>query len=474
MARKIAGNRYGYARASTEHQDPEMIGQRTRLLSAGVKPDSIREDYAVSGMKASRPGLDKLLSEVGQGDSITVTELSRLGRDVQNILTLVEGLDKHGVALIILNLGGQAVDTSSAMGRFFITILAVIARLERDITGERIQGTLAAKARKGEFTGGPRRFGFEPDGVTIREEEAEWIRWAADKILEGWTLTAVCDVLNSEGILQDRQRKSGNGWLANNLRMTLSLPRMAGLAAYKGEVTGPAPWPAIIPEDKWRELRQVLAGDKRWFGGRRTGGPGPKPQYLGSLLYRCGECKKLGRDEFLRGGKAQYYCNQKHPEPHAGGRAEGAFIIQRARIDAAVESAVVAELDKRAARRLQARPKRRASSKLALLDAEEEKLRRKQEDVNAYLAMDDDYVMAQWEEVTTGIRQRLDEIASQRRHLRKDEEDPPTSAEFRNYPLGRKRAIIREMCDVVIYRPRWRPCNGRAWDPDCVRIKIRA
>lgn len=147
--------RYGYQRTSTDAQSG--IGQRDRLIEAGIDPENIDPftDTGLSGMKASRPGLDKLLSVITSGDSITITELSRLGRSVPNVLALVEDLDKRGVALRILNLGGSDVDTSTAMGRFFVGVLSVISRLERDLVSERTKATLAAKRAEGVILGRP-------------------------------------------------------------------------------------------------------------------------------------------------------------------------------------------------------------------------------------------------------------------------------------------------------------------------------
>jgi DNA invertase Pin-like site-specific DNA recombinase len=149
--------RYAYQRTSTSDQDG--LGQRARLLDAGIDAANLDPftDTGLSGMKASRPGLDKLLSVLVSGDSVTITELSRLGRSVPNVLALVEDLDQRGVSLVILNLGGSVVDTSTAMGRFFVGILSVISRLERDLVSERTRATLAAKKADGVVLGAPKK-----------------------------------------------------------------------------------------------------------------------------------------------------------------------------------------------------------------------------------------------------------------------------------------------------------------------------
>jgi DNA invertase Pin-like site-specific DNA recombinase len=164
--------RYGYQRTSTGDQDG--IGQRQKLLDAGINPDHIFTDTGLSGMKASRPALDLLLSVLSAGDTIVITELSRLGRSVQNVLQLVEDLDQRGVSLVILNLGGSEVDTRKAMGRFFVGVISVISRLERDLISERTKATLAAKKAEGVQLGRPTQ--ITPDMIrTARKLRANGI-----------------------------------------------------------------------------------------------------------------------------------------------------------------------------------------------------------------------------------------------------------------------------------------------------------
>lgn len=145
--------RRGYQRTSTDVQDG--LGQRARLIDAGIDPADIDPftDTGLSGMRASRPGLDKLLSVSERGDTIVITELSRLGRSVANVLSLIESLDEKGVSLVILDMGGSTVDTSTSLGRFFLGVLSCCARLERDLTSDRTKAALAARKAAGKPLG---------------------------------------------------------------------------------------------------------------------------------------------------------------------------------------------------------------------------------------------------------------------------------------------------------------------------------
>jgi DNA invertase Pin-like site-specific DNA recombinase len=155
-------------------------------MDAGIPPENIDPytDTGISGMKGSRPGLDRLLSVLAPGDQIVITELSRLGRSVSNVLSLVEELDARGISMVILNLGGSEVDTHTAMGRFFIGVISVISRLERDLISERVKSTLAAKKAEGIQLGRPTA--ITPDQVAA----AQTMRKA------GMKMPQICEILN--------------------------------------------------------------------------------------------------------------------------------------------------------------------------------------------------------------------------------------------------------------------------------------
>ena len=85
--------------------------------------------------------------------------------------------DRRGVALHLVDMGGQAIDTSTAMGRFFLTVLAGAAEMERNLIRERTAASMQYKKAKGEFTGGPSvPFGYRLDAdqvhlVKVQEEQ---------------------------------------------------------------------------------------------------------------------------------------------------------------------------------------------------------------------------------------------------------------------------------------------------------------
>jgi DNA invertase Pin-like site-specific DNA recombinase len=98
------------------------------LKSAGSKK-IFREQ--VSSI-AQRSQLESALDYVREGDTLVVTKLDRPARATLHLWEIVQRLDAKGVALRILNLGGETVDTRAATGRLILNVLATFAQFERE------------------------------------------------------------------------------------------------------------------------------------------------------------------------------------------------------------------------------------------------------------------------------------------------------------------------------------------------------
>ena len=138
----------GYARVSTFDQSLDL--QREALEREGCT--KIYEDK-VSGLKADKPGLEKALDQMREGDTLVVWKLDRLGRHVKGLIELAEILEKKKVHLRSIT---DHLDTSSPMGRFFFHMMASLAQMERELIVERTRAGLEAAKKRGRI-GGRRR-----------------------------------------------------------------------------------------------------------------------------------------------------------------------------------------------------------------------------------------------------------------------------------------------------------------------------
>lgn len=149
----------GYARVST--QDQHLTGQLEALKAAGAST-VYREK--VSGVRADRPQLAKLMASLKPGDIVVVTKLDRLGRSTRELLELIERISKARAAF--RSLGDPLWDTSSPQGRLLSTLLAAIAEFERELIRER-----TGEGRKRAMANGV-KFGRKPKLSDYQRQEA--------------------------------------------------------------------------------------------------------------------------------------------------------------------------------------------------------------------------------------------------------------------------------------------------------------
>ena len=141
----------GYARVSTGLQNLNL--QEDRLNAYGC--EKIFSDY-ISGSKSKRPGLDKAIEFARSGDTIVVWRLDRLGRNMEDLITLVNELNNRGVSFHSLE-ENITMDKSSSTGQLLFHLFAAFAEFERNLILERSSaGRIAARAR-GRYGGRPEK-----------------------------------------------------------------------------------------------------------------------------------------------------------------------------------------------------------------------------------------------------------------------------------------------------------------------------
>lgn len=145
----------GYARVST--QDQKLDLQLAALQAAGC--GTIYEDQA-SGTRAKRPGLDQALAELAPGVVLVVWRLDRLARSVSHLIEVFKLIEAKGAGFVSVM---EAIDTTSAGGRFVFHVMAGLAEFERALIVERTQAGLAAAKARGTKLG--RRKSLTPKQV---------------------------------------------------------------------------------------------------------------------------------------------------------------------------------------------------------------------------------------------------------------------------------------------------------------------
>jgi putative DNA-invertase from lambdoid prophage Rac len=201
---------FGYCRVSTARQANEgesLDVQRRQIegytLMHGLALDGIVIEEGVSGSVpvVERPAAGPLFAKLSKGDVVIAPKLDRLFRSALDALKVVEDLRKRGVALHLLDLGGDI--SGNGLSKLFLTIAAAFAEAERDRIRERIGQVKADQKARGRYLGGKVPFGFRrgDDGDLVPHEgEQEAISEIVDLRTQGKPLRAIADAVRVKGI----------------------------------------------------------------------------------------------------------------------------------------------------------------------------------------------------------------------------------------------------------------------------------
>lgn len=221
-----------YVRVSTVEQASEGI-------SLAAQTDAIRAYAAFKGMtlvhELSDPGVSagKPLQEREGGrrlfayagyphiSAVIAFKLDRLFRDAADCLAVTKEWDELEVDLHLVDLGGQPVDTSTAMGRFFLTIMAGVAEMERNLIRERTKAAMSHLKSLGKRVGGiPYGYKLAPDGRTLVKEAEEQRVIANIRALrrQGLSLRKISAALAAKGM----RSRNGKPFQATQIQRILA------------------------------------------------------------------------------------------------------------------------------------------------------------------------------------------------------------------------------------------------------------
>lgn len=235
-----------YIRVSTEEQALEgvsLAAQEDRIRAyAAAQGLDLGEVYRDEGVSAgdlleTRPAGARLIAAVRAGEyaHVVALKLDRCFRHAVDCMQTIESWTKNGIAVHFVDLGGQAVDTRTAMGKFFLTIMASCAELELNTIRDRTRTALQHKRRRGDRLGTtPLGFRTPAPGAALVLDETELltVRRLLELCADEEPFSHVARRLDTEGY----STKRGGRWHSATVRLVwLGRARYSGLLGPDGD-----------------------------------------------------------------------------------------------------------------------------------------------------------------------------------------------------------------------------------------------
>lgn len=294
-----------YVRVSTTEQvddgyslDAQLDRCKAYCVSQGWEVVTVYIEEGVSAKDTNRPELQRMLTDAQQGlfDVVLVYRLDRLTRSVKDLYKLLDTLESNGVKF---KSATELYDTTTAMGKLFITLVAALAEWELNNLRERVRFGMEQLVREGKWHGGPVPFGYSWDGttMTIVEEEARVLRELRRVYMSGEGFGVTSNILNATGYT-----RNGSPWSVQSVWYALDNPFYAGKIRYGGKkkngkyasrkkeerveiIWSDSGFPTIFT---WEEYQEHTARMKH----REFYGSSKKREYWFGGVIRCARCGK--------------------------------------------------------------------------------------------------------------------------------------------------------------------------------------
>jgi len=308
-----------YVRVSTDEQAREgfSISSQSELNNKFIESQGweLLEHYIDDGYSAkdlNRPSMQRLITDAKNKkfDVVVFYKLDRLVRSVSDLDTLLQIFDANNIAIRSVT---EAFDTTTAMGRFLINLVASMAQWERETISERVSVNMQQKAKIGEWPGGipPYGYNLENEKLVIDPEESKIVK-EVFKLSRTLGFYSIAIQLSKRGI---PTRYNGE-WhvdtvrgIANNLTYAGYIRYNEGGKNYKKPPREQTYYEGnhepIIDRVEFWALQDIL-DKRRTFGGKRE----VSDYYFSSILI-CNRCGSSISGH--RGGKGQktYRCSGK-------------------------------------------------------------------------------------------------------------------------------------------------------------------
>ncbi|MFZ5648721.1 MAG: recombinase family protein [Bacillota bacterium] len=316
-----------YGRVSTEEQaDRGNIAGQVEFArmyfdlhgpSEKIRSYEMYLDEGVSGTLSmeDRPEGARLMADARSGriKAVYFYRLDRLARSTQVVLSTYNELEKLNIPIKSMT---EAFDTGTPVGKFFMTLLASIAALERDTILERTQMGKERKAREGCWTSGPPPFGYRvgtEKRLVVFEPEAETVRLIFRLYNEGMSMVPLAEYLNARGIptpttSKSLKKPSTGLWHAGHISIILRSLVYTGeyrtmKRSRKGKNGTVIRVEPIITRDEFQRAGKLLSENGDMSRGRRG-----RNYLLRGLVY-CGICGlAMVGNKSGNGGRSYYRC----------------------------------------------------------------------------------------------------------------------------------------------------------------------
>jgi site-specific DNA recombinase len=305
-----------YIRVSTEEQAKEgySIDAQKQRLTEFVRSQGweIYEFYIDDGYSAKdleRPNVQRMIKDIRSKkfDIVLVYRLDRLVRSVINLHELLQLFDKHDVKF---KSATEMFDTTSAMGRFFITLVGAMAQWERENLAERVKMGMSQKHAEGGRNGAVAPFGYDlVDGqLIVNPIEAEIVKRIYTLYRQNNGALAIAKRFNREGV---PKRETGR-WNYNAVYYILTNPVYCGKVRWnyrkqRGQRTGEeiivdGTHEPLITEEEFNEIQRMREE-------RAREGKVVTSDYPFTGVLRCGRCgyAMVGGSRPRKNGRRRFY-----------------------------------------------------------------------------------------------------------------------------------------------------------------------
>lgn len=308
-----------YIRVSTERQAEEgfsLEAQQSILTDVlerkGLQLYRVYSDPGVSGGSFKRPGVQAMIEDMKakRFDTILIHKLDRLSRNLGDLYSFIDMINKIDVRLIIAAQGTEEIDTRSPMGKAFLFFSGIWAQIYLENLREETLKGLTKKMEKGGRHGSRPPLGYTHDdeyNLIIVPEEAKLVQEAFSMYLKGIGRNKIAQHMNTFSRL-----KEGGKWDAKSIMTIVSNHTYAGYNHFK-----PAHWSderRIITEGKHEALVSKEDFEKaQKFIKRRSNGQMSKNSYMYAYsgILKCGNCASNyngnSTTQKLAGGGTQTY-----------------------------------------------------------------------------------------------------------------------------------------------------------------------